>query len=127
MKVPGIALVFKTIDVTHDYEFLEYCKAVNEIIKEKAITRGKIVPSDFYGTIYRYKTKNCIYQYNDSDYGNDLFAFMVNDRLWDDIPSGLNRALINDDGFNQVYEFQDSPDRKILMHHIPGTWVRFLR
>ena len=127
MKVPSTVSMFHTkrIDTTDE---LKYCAYINDLIKKVATEKGDALKSpSFFGVSYVYHNDRVKCTYQDSDFGNDHFHFEISKYLWNDIPTGIDPATVCDEGFNLVYSFQDSPDRKILMQHIPGEWIEVLK
>lgn len=57
---------------------------------------------NFAGTIYTYTDDNVTFVYQNSDFGNDHYRLEISGDV--------------------VYHFQDSPDRQILLRHVPGSW-----
>ena len=84
------------------------------------------VNRNFAGTIYTSQDKRFTLTYKDSAYGNDHYMVEVSSNVWDDIPTGVNPMLIGENGWNLVFHFQDSPDRQLLLSHIPGSWFDIL-
>lgn len=128
MKTPGILATFKTMYI-EDREEIEYCAYINDLIRKMSTIKGKSsVSSNFYGTSYVYQKDGLRCIYNDSDYGNDNYHFEVHVSRWNNIPAGVNPYIVCDnEGYNLVYSFQDSPNRNVLIWHIPGDWVEILK
>ena len=104
---------------------LHYCDWLNSHIKNLAISKGKAKESsNFSGTTYIYEDSIKRLTYQASDYGNDHYHIEIQEQAWDDLPKNCPEYLVKENGWNLVYSFQDSSDRKILGMHIPGTWVR---
>lgn len=126
MNKPEIVL-FKAKILTNTEE-IAYCDYINSIIKKICLGRGRHVPSyNFYGDVYVFKDINISLTYMDSDYGNDKYHLEIAPEVWDEIPSGIDRNIVFDEGYNLVYSFQDSPDRKVLNWHLPGSWIQFIK
>lgn len=126
MKKPKTVSMFNVMYVT-DEEELKYCHFLNDIIRYLSIKKGESsVSPKFSGTNYVYTGNGLRCTYNDSDYGNDRYHLEISADIWNDVPDDINYETVFDEGYNLVYSFQDSPDRQVLLQHIPGTWINFL-
>lgn len=108
-------------------EVRAFCKLTNDAIRYLAVHKGKVESfvEGYAGTIHKYVGKDIICQYNDSDYGNDQYFFMISSDIWDDYPKEI-KHLVYDDGFNHVYTFKDGVAGEVLLRHIPGSWIAYL-
>jgi len=126
MKSPKTVSMFNTMHIA-DKDELDYCHFLNDIIRRLAVNMGiASVSPKFSGTNYVFKGNGLRCTYNDSDYGNDRYHLEISSDVWNDVPDDINYETVFDEGYNLVYSFQDSPDRQVLLQHIPGTWISFI-
>ena len=124
MKIPQ-AVVVRPMRV--DDKYLPYCKDLNRIIRRWAISGKTSRSPNFAGTTYTYSDDNVVLIYKDSDYGNDHYEIGISCEVWDDLPPDINPYFVMENGLIYVYHFQDSPDRQVLLQHIPGSWYKIIQ
>ena len=125
LNIPGIVAGLKTMQIS-ETPFTGYCELINSIVMKMASAKGKRIFIDVANTAYVYEDGNVRFTYIDSDYGNDKYRVEVNRSVWDDIPEGINPFMVNEGSdYNYVYEYMVS--REILMFHLPGNWLDFVK
>lgn len=125
MKVPGI-IAMNSLRV-NDTEYEAYSDYVNGIVKRISTRYGTESRSDNPAGIRYYYADNYFKLiYLNSFYGNDNFQVHVSEDYWADIPTGINPMMVNEDGWNYVYQAISAKDRKVITFHIPGKWVEML-
>lgn len=120
MNIPQAVIGIKPLRVNDEY--LPYCKELNQIIRRWAMSGTASRKQSFAGTIYTYEDDNVTFVYQDSDYGNDHYQLAISCDVWNSLPPDINPGAVIENGRIYVYHFQDSPDRQVLLHHIPGSW-----
>ena len=121
MRKPGIVLGFDSHKI--DDSCKEYCDQLNHFIRMVAINKGtSSVQPNFIGDVHEFRNDQLILTYKDSAYGNDHYLVWVHASFWNDLPQGVSPSMVTESGWNFVYHLQDSPDRQVLLHHIPGSW-----
>ena len=101
----------------------EYCEKLKDIIKMWSVYKGeRFIDNSFRGWINFYEDNNVKLVYKESAYGNDHYYISVRQEFWDQIPKNVNPKFVCENGWIDVFHYQDSPDRKILYTHIPGDW-----
>lgn len=127
MLRPGLIYVL-TGSVRNCPDFLPFCQNLNETIRTLATQRGTVAFAGHAAEttfVYEDNTIRCTYQ--DNAYGNDKYHLEVSNAFWSQIPVDVPRSLVLDDGWNLVYSFQDSPDRQVILQHIPGDWDKLIK
>lgn len=121
MNYPGIVTIASKNVNASDYE--EFCIWLNQEIKSRAV--GKNMPDDDRTYIYNDSKIKCTYVA--SAYGNENYYLEVSADVWNEIPEGVNPALVQDEGWNLVYAYLDGIDRQMIRQHIPGDWNKLFK
>ena len=117
MFVPGLVLMYRPAQPQE----MEYFRFINAAILDYVTSRGVETKTER-GDEFVFKNRSVKLRYFKSFYENNSYQVKVHRSAWDDVPPNA-RHLITEGGWNFVYHFQDSPDRKIVHCHVPGSWI----
>lgn len=111
----------------NDTDYEEYADYINEIVRYITTEYGTESRCDNpVGIRYYYSDEYFKLIYLNSYYGNDNFQVHVSEKYWSDIPAGINPMIVNEDGWNCVYQAISAVDRKVITFHVPGQWIELL-
>ena len=125
MEKPGLVTMLNMLYI--DTRYKVYCEYLNRIIRKTIREKGKFNRDRNYSKeSFYYRDNNVLFRLDEYSSGTVQYFISINSDVWREIPDGINPYMIWENGWIDVYHFQDSPDREVLHLNIPGDWENLM-